>query len=206
VLPSDFPAQNFGVTAMKAALTTLAILSYASFIWGSLFFFDRDGKSRILGRLLSITWLSGMAVHLYCLIVLPTLRLPAMLSIGLYALSLFIFWSAIRSATDARLEAIFNSTSADRLVQSGIYSRIRHPFYSAYLLSWIAGGLASGTALAWFFVLIVALQYAIAIHLEETQLLAGPLKEEYAAYRSSVGMLLPIHFGRFLKRRSPEFS
>jgi protein-S-isoprenylcysteine O-methyltransferase Ste14 len=68
---------------------------------------------------------------------------------------------------------------------------VRHPFYTAYILFWIAGGLA---AASWAACAATAVMSAIYIHAalrEESKFTGSPLSAEYAAYCRTAGFMWP---------------
>ncbi len=79
-----------------------------------------------------------------------------------------------------------------RLVTSGPYRFVRHPSYSGLLLFFLGLGVALGDWLAVAVMLAVpALGVLYRIRVEEEALL-GAFGEEYRAYMSRVGALLPL--------------
>ena len=87
--------------------------------------------------------------------------------------------------------ATLHITGEHSLVTGGVYRHIRHPMYTAHLLWAVAQGLLLSNWLAgWaFFVLSIPL-YVIRIPKEE-QMMLERFGEEYSAYKSRTGMLIP---------------
>jgi protein-S-isoprenylcysteine O-methyltransferase len=78
------------------------------------------------------------------------------------------------------------------LVEHGPYRMIRHPGYSADLLMWIGGGLATVNWVAAVFLLLVMLgSYLYRIRCEEAMLLAT-LGTRYQSYRERTWRLVPF--------------
>ncbi len=77
------------------------------------------------------------------------------------------------------------------LVTSGVYRHIRHPMYTAHLLWAIAQGLLLANWLAgWAFLVLSIPLYLIRIPKEE-QMMIEHFGEEYRAYKSRTGRLIP---------------
>jgi protein-S-isoprenylcysteine O-methyltransferase Ste14 len=82
-------------------------------------------------------------------------------------------------------------TGGGALETSGLYSRMRHPRYSAMFCAVLGACLVAGTRLLW---IVAAVWWAVerfAIALEERELLAR-FGEPYAAYRRRVPAFLPF--------------
>jgi protein-S-isoprenylcysteine O-methyltransferase Ste14 len=77
------------------------------------------------------------------------------------------------------------------LVTTGVYRYIRHPMYTAHLLWAIAQGLLLSNWLAgWSFLVLSVPLYAVRIPKEE-QMMLEYFGEEYRAYQSRTGRLVP---------------
>jgi len=90
-----------------------------------------------------------------------------------------------------KLDFAFSVSSPKTLITSGPYKFIRHPFYTSYMLAWIAcfivsSNLVSALGGMWMFYL-----YYSAAKFEEQAFLASPLKREYSFYKIARGMFLP---------------
>jgi len=80
--------------------------------------------------------------------------------------------------------------------QSGPYRFVRHPFYSAYLLFWLATALADpGLVGALLLLAPVAVYFAAARH-EEAKFARSDCAAGYQLYRPQAGMFLPRLFRR----------
>ena len=85
------------------------------------------------------------------------------------------------------------------MITSGPYSRLRHPLYAAYLLSFlgmIVGTLDGVLAVAW---LLLAVLYFNAAKLEEQLLGSSAHAATYRLYQQQSGLLLPWYFWRAKK-------
>lgn len=110
---------------------------------------------------------------------------------ALLVCSQWVYRSAVRATTRHKLSLAFSGDAPTHLNESGIYSRVRHPFYLAYTLTWlgaVAGTLHWGAILG--LVMMFCFYLAAALH-EERKFLASGLAAEYRAYRRRTGMFLP---------------
>jgi len=109
----------------------------------------------------------------------------------LYGAGLLVFLAARRAIASHQLTLAFSPDVPTQLVSSGIYTQVRHPFYLAYSLAWLAG-LVGGPSV-WTLVTTIAMvgAYVHAARIEETKFQASPLAASYDAYRTRAGMFAP---------------
>jgi protein-S-isoprenylcysteine O-methyltransferase Ste14 len=77
-----------------------------------------------------------------------------------------------------------------RLVTTGIRSRVRHPIYLAHLCEMLAWSLGTGLVVCYALTVFAVLTGTLMIRLEDREL-AQRFGEEYRAYREKVPALLP---------------
>ncbi len=109
----------------------------------------------------------------------------------LYVTGLLLFFSALRAHGRRPLSAAFSADRPSHLVDWGPYRYIRHPFYTAYLLTWIAGVAATGRLWLIPSVGVMAWIYVRAANMEEKKFAFSPLSVEYQRYVRDTGMFLP---------------
>jgi protein-S-isoprenylcysteine O-methyltransferase Ste14 len=133
-------------------------------------------------------------------------RLPGFapwLGVAALAGGLWLFW---RAHADLGLEwsVVVGIREGHRLVESGVYRRVRHPMYAAILAISLGQGLLLANWLAgWAALASFTLLCAVRIPREE-RLLAETFGEAYAAYAGRTGRLLPrLLGGTSLKRPEP---
>ncbi|PYV07983.1 MAG: hypothetical protein DMG23_14750 [Acidobacteria bacterium] len=80
------------------------------------------------------------------------------------------------------------------LVSTGIYSRLRHPRYLDYMLSFLGLALLTGAAGYFLLAFITILLYLIVVPLEEREL-RDQYRAQYDAYARTVPRFVP-HFSR----------
>jgi protein-S-isoprenylcysteine O-methyltransferase Ste14 len=104
---------------------------------------------------------------------------------------LLVFWAAYRATQDHALSLAFSPDTPRSLVRSGIYARIRHPFYTAYGLTWLAGVVQAPFVSTVVSTGVMLTLYVIAARYEEAKFKVSGLADEYRAYRSEAGMFWP---------------
>ena len=78
----------------------------------------------------------------------------------------------------------------DRLVTTGIRSRVRHPVYLAHLCEMLAWSLGTGLFVCWILTAFAIFTGAIMIRMEDAEL-QRRFGDSFLAYRRTVGAILP---------------
>jgi len=105
-----------------------------------------------------------------------------------FSISLALFWWTIFTS---RKIGFALSEEIERLIVTGPYALVRHPFYSSYCLIWIGSCLLFNSILLWItLIYLIAFYYEAAIG-EENIILKSEYSREYEAYQKRVGMFLP---------------
>jgi len=163
-------------------------LCFASFAWGMIRHFRRLGSP---SRTMIVTALLGAASAALQIIALERRRMlfPAVAFL-LYGASMLLFWWAVR-VTRGKLAACGQGSVSQEIVTAGPYRYVRHPFYTSYNLTWIAGFSATG----WWPLAIAAMTmaslYERAAREEELGFSVGALADAYALYKGRTGKYLP---------------
>jgi protein-S-isoprenylcysteine O-methyltransferase Ste14 len=111
--------------------------------------------------------------------------------LGLLALSLALLWWSIKHTRGAGLGIAFAGVLPNRIVQTGPYRAIRHPFYVSYILSWVSTPFLSGWWLTAAIPAAMAAVYLAAARAEESEFNASALASDYQRYSARAGMLWP---------------
>ncbi|WP_273457329.1 methyltransferase family protein [Nevskia ramosa] len=163
-----------------------------SFNWGMYRFFTEPSGSnsgidtiKLLGTTLGFISLSGIPLFGIASV------LGGLTALLLCAASLALFWWAIRANRTRPLSFAFSEDEPSHLVSTGPYRWIRHPFYSAYLLAWLAVPVATLQPLMLMPLLAMGAIYVSAARVEEKKFDASVLAAAYARYRAQTGMLVP---------------
>jgi protein-S-isoprenylcysteine O-methyltransferase Ste14 len=83
-------------------------------------------------------------------------------------------------------------------VSHGPYAWVRHPFYTSYLLTWLAGVAATGHLWLLSTVLVMVTIYWRAALLEEKKFFQTALSSLYVAYKSRTGLFAPSLVGLWM--------
>ena len=164
----------------------------ASFGWGMRAFFAQPSGYTAGMRFTSALGIVCAIVDLTALAVIrgaPVERVWG--GDGIYVASLILFWWTVQANRAQRLSAIFSPDLPQHVVTTGPYRYVRHPFYSSYLLAWLAGAVIT---LHWAPIVVFAVMlvlYTRAAIAEENKFAQSTIASQYSAYRRSAGRFLP---------------
>lgn len=179
-------------TVSRVLLVAAALVCFSSFAWAMKKLFRRPA-----GTTIAIILTSGCAVacalaHLFALSRPAHIHLAsALVAALLYMLALAVFWWAVATIRRRPLPFAFTPATPAFLITGGPYRYVRHPFYTAYLLAWLAGIIGTGQPWLLLTLGIMGALYAMAARLEEAGFRASPLASAYATYRQSTGGFIP---------------
>ena len=177
---------------LQLGVLLAAIACFASFVWSIVRFFHAPHGIVPGMRLLTSCFAVSVLMHLVCIAwFFQPWPLGAEVGIGLYLASLGLFWISIWANRDNPLSLAFSVDEPIHLVDRGVYALIRHPFYTSYMLAWIAGALATGQPWLLGTVVVMGALYWKAANLEEAKFSASELSSAYAEYRARAGKFLP---------------
>lgn len=170
---------------MRLALGLAAATSFIVYGLAIQRFFARPDGMRPQMRRLSLVGTLGAASHLISLAFLRIQSLPWLATaLLLYASGLILFGWAWHATRDSPLPLAFSTTQSLGLVTSGPYRFVRHPFYVAYSLTWLAGTIAAPNVVVVAASATLVALYVDAARGEERQMLSGVFG---GAYREYVG-------------------
>jgi protein-S-isoprenylcysteine O-methyltransferase Ste14 len=184
---------------MKGLLVLSAASCFASFLWSIRYFFK--SSKQLSGGMKGVALFGAifMAWQMGLLLLSPAKESGwGLLALALYLFSLVLFWWSIRVNLNQPLTYAYDLDQPRHLVQEGPYRLLRHPFYTAYSLTWMAGVLATEEPWLLSSVLVMGLFYWKAALQEEQKFMASSLGADYQKYRAQTGMFLP----RFLRTKN----
>lgn len=115
----------------------------------------------------------------------------AIAGIGMYVAATLLFLSALEAARRVPLPRTFvDDPMPKALITRGPFAVVRHPFYVAYSLAWLAAPVATHGPFVAVFALIAIATYVASARREE-QLLEARFGEAYRAYKRGTGMIVP---------------
>jgi protein-S-isoprenylcysteine O-methyltransferase Ste14 len=109
----------------------------------------------------------------------------------LYAGSFALFWASIRVHWSSPPSHAFSMDIPTHLVEVGPYRYLRHPCYSAYVLTWLAGAVATMRLTPALAAAVMFVLYHRAATLEEAKYATSTLASAYAAYQRQTGRFVP---------------
>jgi protein-S-isoprenylcysteine O-methyltransferase Ste14 len=180
----------------RVTLLWFCLACFFSFAWALRGHFI----SRSMSLFMRLTALIGIiAAGLQIIALLDTSRfapIRSSLSFLLYTVSLSGFWWAVSATRSRRLTVAFSADQPAHLLQTGPYRFVRHPFYAAYSLFWIAGLVAVPRWYLFPLAALMLVSYFCAARIEEAKFANSDLQGVYEGYRSQTGMFLPRLRGR----------
>lgn len=111
--------------------------------------------------------------------------------IGMYVAATLLFLSALESARRVQLpRTLVDEPMPKALITTGPFALVRHPFYVAYSLAWLAAPVATHGPLITLSGLLAVATYVVAARREE-RLLEAHFGDLYRAYRAKAGLIVP---------------
>jgi protein-S-isoprenylcysteine O-methyltransferase Ste14 len=173
-------------------LLVLLLLCLGSFSWGMRSFFVRPAH---MTRGMKATTLAGAGsalLHVWAISLTHDLSAPGFyMSAAVYVCAVILFWWAVNANRSHPLRACFSENRPLHLNRRGPYSFVRHPFYCSYLLTCLAGLIATRNPWLLPTVIVMVVIYAIAAIREEEEFAHSPLAAEYRQYRQDTGRFFP---------------
>ena len=139
--------------------------------------------------------------HLAALaLVAPPKPVLAWIGVGCFLVANALYWWALAAHGKQRPAFAFARVTPPAFTERGPYRLMRHPIYTAYLIAWLAGAVATG--LPWLLLTVAAmgLLYYRAAALEEQLFLTSPVAPDYQLYQRRTGMFVP----KLISETAPE--
>ncbi len=144
-------------------------------------------------RILAVSATFTMVAHLLGMIAIPQPSYSfRIVGIALLCLALSLHLWSLYVARSARLGIAFSNSTPNQIIRSGPFAIVRHPIYLSYLMAWSGGALCINALWPWVFVIMLLVQYVMAIQREEQWLLSSEMSAEYRQYQRTVGALFPL--------------
>ena len=154
------------------------------------FFIDSRHNPRV--RALQDVGVAFAVIHFFGLVLIgPVGPIWTAAASAMYVAATLLFLSALESARRIQLpRTLVEDTLPKALITAGPFALVRHPFYLAYALAWLAAPVATHGPFITLTGLLAVAVYAIAARREERQL-AIHFGDAYRAYRTKVGLIAP---------------
>lgn len=186
-------------------LLGLSVGCWASFALAILRHFDRSAEpSWLMKGVAFLGTLFGM-LQLAAMIWAPATSVVSWLvALVLYGSALMLFWGTVQTTRAHRFALAFTPTSPAMLLTEGPYRWMRHPFYTSYLLYWLAGVCATKVWWMVVSVLVMGTLYWKATVQEESEFLQSDQAESYRAYIGQTSRFLPKLWGNAAVATGPK--
>jgi len=106
----------------------------------------------------------------------------------IYITGLLVFWWGIYTAKE--LNFAFGSFSG-KIITSGPFQFVRHPFYSSYILIWGASTFLFNSVSLWITLIYLVIFYFRSATSEEKSILESNKASEYISYSKDTNMFIP---------------
>lgn len=178
------------MNAIAALLVAVYITIIVSFIWARFRYFKiQSSRSRISSWLYDPVIGIHVSITLYFLLIEPSTCSPInAVSLVLYILALALFWWSI--VTSELLEFAFSS-HVGKVVTTGPFAYVRHPFYLSYTLVWLGSSILFNSIFLWITLIYLTTFYLTSAKTEEEVYLKSEYSRDYRDYSQKVGMFLP---------------
>ena len=192
--------------ALEIVMLLLGVACCSSFIWAVRWHFVRHGDMRAGMRTLSLLTLLGFSWFLCSSIrhlggSMNAVRddpdiTTYLAATVLIVMSLCLFWWSVAMTRVQPLTLAFAMDTPAYVHIGGPYAYVRHPFYSSYMLFWLATAVAEHNLVGWSILIVMTVLYSIAARREEKKFASSPLAATYNDYRGRTGMLIPVRWNR----------
>jgi protein-S-isoprenylcysteine O-methyltransferase Ste14 len=164
-------------------LGSLALGMFVLFAWAIRTLFSHECGVDARMKVLQAAGSVSAGVHLISLFTSSPGRGSALISGIIYLTGLAVFAAAVRAVSAARVTLAFSPDIPSRLIETGIYAYLRHPFYWSYTLTWIAGVVGAPNPWTALTAILMSAFYAAAARHEEQKFEASALSFAYKTYR-----------------------
>lgn len=177
---------------MKQVLFIISLLNFSSFLWSVIGIFQKvSERSLFRYRLLQVNSLA-IWISLSFAILNSDLSLAKYgLGISIQVICLFCFWSHTKLIKDYKLSIVFSEDQPTKILKKGLYRKIRHPFYTIYILTYFSLALLCGAPIPIILSLTILIIYVNAAMFEEQKFLNSTLEKSYSEYKKEAGMFFP---------------
>lgn len=182
------------MATMTLIIQILAVSTYIPFIWAVRTIFRQVGDeqprpfaiAKYYSALCMLSFLYGINRNE------DLGKITAIFCIILFLYSHLAFWWAIKTVKRQRLSLAFSEDSPEELIVQGPYRWVRHPFYSAYVSSYLASALAAGfNPYGILFVGLLGFYIWSALY-EENKFAKSSLRPAYERYCARTGRFTPF--------------
>ena len=176
--------------SLESFLAAAAVFNFGAFAWAVRGHFVSPRIPRGM-KVVSALSVIGFLAYLRDIgnAAVPDWRISA--AFGLQALAGGLFVWACAATRRARPEMAFSGSQPTLLFNTGPYQFVRHPFYSSYIMFWLACALATTSMMVKMMTLLLITIYTAAALQEQSIFLKSAFKSQYEAYQKRTGLFWP---------------
>ena len=179
------------MTPLNYLAFVLLLINYSVFIVSAKVYFDAS-KEASLSRFFYVIYAVLVLSSLYGDFTMPTNSFgPLLIAMGCCLLSLTLFWATIQVTKKRPLTVIFSTDEPAFLFEHGPYRYIRHPYYTSYLLTYLASAMLSSSPLPSICCCTAFCLYLYGARGEEKKFLSSGLATQYQLYQKRTGRFFP---------------
>lgn len=181
--------------AIKLIVLAAITGNLLAFAWAIKKHFTRpEGLPPVMRVITLLGYLFGIGLLVVHAFAREWLLWRVVVGLMLCAVSSWLFLAALRANQAQPLSVAGSKDQPRHLNRAGPYARIRHPFYTSYLCTWVGAGIIS--AHAWMLIpaVVMGSLYWHIARAEERKFLSSPLADSYRAYRQQTGLFWPRVF------------
>jgi protein-S-isoprenylcysteine O-methyltransferase Ste14 len=182
----DFHWANLDI--IRSILTVSTSIPFLLFASAGIWHFGGGHQSGTW--LVSTSSVLGFILAIYAIWSIDNIHAWAVLGVALQSASLFLFGWSIGTSGKRNLGLALNDNSSKRLITEGPYKWVRHPFYTSYILFWVAN-IAIASSLFTLFPAIFLISIYLHASRSEDRVLAKLFADEYPTWHKRTGAFFP---------------
>jgi protein-S-isoprenylcysteine O-methyltransferase Ste14 len=170
------------------------LLNHTVFILGGKLFFKSPAGLLSIKRFISfaLVYLASAAGSVYVLLRHPSRSgLKRFLALVLAGSSSALFAQSVAATRQQPLTPINTTDQPQHLNRHGPYAYVRHPFYSSYILNFLAAAIGSDSPVGYLCLLVIAGVYMQAAKSEEAKFDNSNFATAYKEYKATTSMIVP---------------
>lgn len=177
---------------LRLALLVAAAVAYAAFAASVWLVFRRAERAGPGLLAIKVGAVVSAIAEIAALSAAPSLDTAAAAAgLSLYVASISLYAWAVAATRGRRLYLAFSDADPAALIADGPWRWVRHPFYASYLISYVAGLIATGNPALLLVVGGMGTLYVAAARDEERRFSDSPLGPVHREWSRRTGMFLP---------------
>ncbi len=173
-----------------SSLAAAVILSYFAMTSLMTFtHFNRREKEPLGATFITVAAVAGTLANVALWWLLPHAGGGLALVMAVLAIALYVL--AVRATHGQGFWRAFSTRTPPKVVDSGIYGYLRHPFYTSYMIYWLAWCALNSFHVVSLLIAAVMIGVYVAAALKEERLLTSSFGEQYIRYALGTRMFVP---------------